>query len=172
MPAYAMWLMPRGEVFDHFACAIQDLARKYGGPVFEPHVTLLGGMTGEHDHIYDTAVRLAHSLRPFTVQLAGPAYGDTYFQCVYFNVMPTSNLMDARIQGSTLWNQKISKPYEPHLSLIYGLHSQRTKRLIMRELPQDIPSAFKVTKLHIIQIGSRDPKDWKKEVTYPLRKGN
>ena len=41
---YTVSIIPQGEVFDRLYGLIKELAEKYYGPVFEPHVTLLGGI--------------------------------------------------------------------------------------------------------------------------------
>ena len=49
---YHLWVKPSGAVRDLLAQTIRELARELGGPVFEPHITLLGDLAGtEEEHI-------------------------------------------------------------------------------------------------------------------------
>lgn len=41
--SYSIWLIPDGEVYKTVSSIIQNIAKEYGGPLFEPHITLLGG---------------------------------------------------------------------------------------------------------------------------------
>ena len=51
MTRFHLWLMPTGGTCERLAAIIRHLSQKHGGPLFEPHVTLLGGMEGEGEEI-------------------------------------------------------------------------------------------------------------------------
>jgi hypothetical protein len=59
---YHLWIKPTGAVRDTLVQTIQELAHELGGPMFEPHVTLLGSLIGteqEHTQRSEIVTRIA-----------------------------------------------------------------------------------------------------------------
>ena len=48
-PSYHLWLKPSGTIYDALSEMIEELAHTLGGPVFAPHVTLLGSLVGTEE---------------------------------------------------------------------------------------------------------------------------
>lgn len=161
MTKYALWLMPTGRARDRLATIIEDLSRQYGGPVFEPHVTLLGGMHGEAETLCSKSIDLAQALSSFQVRLTSPGYRGQYFRCVFLNAEPTAALLHAHAQAKKVYGHEEPATFEPHLSLLYGHYPEETKDRIVRSLPQDLLLRFEATTLHLVQATSDNPKDWR-----------
>ena len=45
--SHYLWLMPQKETYDEFQKIIQNLSKTYGTCIFEPHVTLVSGLSGK-----------------------------------------------------------------------------------------------------------------------------
>lgn len=60
--SYSLWLKPSGHVADKLAQEIRSQASEHLAPVFEPHVTLLGGIEGDKEHIYQATQELAKQI--------------------------------------------------------------------------------------------------------------
>lgn len=61
---YSLWLKPPdGPTCSKLAQEIAAQAKEYSGPLFEPHVTLLGGIDGEEDAVLEKARSLAGKLK-------------------------------------------------------------------------------------------------------------
>lgn len=65
---YSLWIQPAGPLADKLRAEIAAQAAAYGGPQFEPHVTLLPDIPGGRQHALDTSAALAAQLK---VWLAG-----------------------------------------------------------------------------------------------------
>lgn len=52
-----------GELASALQQEIKYLADTYGGPTFPPHVTLVGGITGNEEHALKLATKLASKLK-------------------------------------------------------------------------------------------------------------
>jgi hypothetical protein len=64
--SYSLWLSVRPQslpVHKQLSAEIATQAKEHGAPLFEPHVTLLGGIHGELDAIAATAAQLAASTK-------------------------------------------------------------------------------------------------------------
>jgi hypothetical protein len=167
VPTYHLWLKPAGSAYDLLAQTIRNLAHELGGPVFEPHVTLLGHLDGtEQEHIERTH-QLARKLRPFQVVLTEPSYRDKYFQCVFMYVEQTPAVMNAHALARKVFRHMIES-YMPHLSLVYGFYPEPTKKEVIAKLDSSLRTAFEASDVYLIKADSDDPKDWDEFLTVPM----
>lgn len=164
---YHLWLKPSGTVRDALAQTIRELALEFGGPIFEPHVTLLGNLIGtEDEHIQRTRTAAAN-LCPIKIILSKPACGAQYFQCVFMRAEPTPPLMNTNALVKQIFG-KNGEPYMPHLSLLYGLYPESQKMAIIHKLPLNVKTTFEATAFFLIRTESDDPKDWREIATCPF----
>ncbi len=170
MTRFHLWLMPTGEPYDRLADVINQLSQKHGGPLFEPHVTLLGGMEGEEEEICQKTMRLAQGLRPFEVQLTKPGYQDSYFRCLYLHVQETPSLMEAQAQARIILNQQEELQFQPHLSLLYGTYPADLKEHMIESLESHAGVVFEATAVHVIKAAHSQPKDWEKLALFPFER--
>ena len=64
--SYYFWLMPNKETYDTFQKIIHDLSHTYDTPTFEPHVTLVTGLSGDENDLVekiDVFAQEKHSLQ-------------------------------------------------------------------------------------------------------------
>lgn len=116
---YSLWLMPSGNVFDQLSAIIRSLSKAHRTLVFEPHVTLLGGLHEKESGIIARTKKLAEVLQPLTITLNRIEYGAEYFQCLYYRVEKTTQVRNAYARACGIF--RISQEhYVPHLSLMYG----------------------------------------------------
>ena len=170
MTRFHLWLMPTGEPYDRLVDVINHLSQKHGGPLFEPHVTLLGGMEGEGEEICHNTMRLAQGLRPFEVQLRKPGYQDSYFRCLYLHVQETPSLMEAHAQARNILNQQEELQFQPHLSLLYGTYAADLKEHMIESLDSHAGVVFEATAVHVIKAAHYQPNDWEKLALFPFEK--
>ena len=166
-PTYHLWLKPSGSAYDLFAQTIRELAQELNAPPFEPHITLLGRLDGiEPEHIERTR-ELADELQPFEVVFTGPRYGNEHFQCVFMRVRETPAIMNANILARHHFRHA-NETYMPHLSLVYGLYSEATKKAVISRLRPELASSFQANEIYLIKADTDDPKDWHEILTARL----
>lgn len=168
IPSYYIWLMPVGEIYARLAAIITELSSQYAAVPFEPHVTLLGNLSGSEEEMMRHTSQLARQLTPYDIHLTTAAYEDEYFRCLFLNVQETPVVMEAHAQGNTIFNRAADASYKPHLSLLYGNYPASLKTQIIATLPSFHGAQFRVTSLHVIRVEGTDPKDWHKIRAYPL----
>jgi 2'-5' RNA ligase len=113
----AFWLMPARAERDRFTSVIAELAARYDAPVFEPHVTLIGGKLDEQKAA-DVLQRCTFS-EPIELEIAGVETSEKYTKTLFVQFRPSplaSELSDAITAAAN-----ITSDYEfnPHLSLLY-----------------------------------------------------
>ena len=160
MTQYHLWLMPNGDTSNRFAHLINTLSDQYGGPRFEPHISLLGEIEGEESILFEQARMLASNLGPLSIDLQQPAFEDEYFRCVYFTVKESSEIGEAHEQAKVIFDKNPVSTFRPHVSLLYGHFPERVKREVIASLPVDFPKAFLANELKLIRSESLYPRDW------------
>jgi 2'-5' RNA ligase len=117
---YLLWLLPSGAAERRIAGWIDRLSRDPGGPRFDPHLTLLGGLEGAEVRFAAATWRLAAALRPITLRFLGAESGDSRYRCLYLRVDGGGALASARREAIRLFGRAREAAFQPHVSLLYG----------------------------------------------------
>lgn len=116
----ALWVMPAEPMFSLLADRISSLSRQLSTPLFEPHVTLLAGITLPEEESVKRCSSLASGLKPFRIELGETGQTDEYFRCVFASVIPAEPIMYAHRMAGKTFAIRDDAPYTPHVSLLYG----------------------------------------------------
>jgi len=143
---FSLWIVPQGEVRRRLAALIQALSRRFGGPVFEPHVTLLAGVPGPAPDVLAKARKAVRSQGPFEVRFMGPEAGDSYFRCVYLRVQPSPELLALHESAREAFGRRDEPPFFPHLSLLYAPPPAPP---IVDEIRASLPAGFGARRVDI-----------------------
>jgi 2'-5' RNA ligase len=159
---YGLWLAPGGETYDNLSALITRLAKSHGAPVFEPHITLLGGITSDDE---GELLRLTHLLatrvESFEVRLTETRYMDEYFRCLFLKAEPADGLIKANIEAKLVMAELIEpQEFYPHLSLLYGDFFPMVKEAIIADIGKRMDISFTADKVKLIRA-SGGPSDWK-----------
>lgn len=128
---YTVWLEPSADSGEILRDIIAEFARRAGTPMFEPHVTLLPGLSGEECMLTEKTAMLAGS-GPFTLSFQRAVTGEEYHKCLYLECERSNPLLRLRARGEELFAQP--PVYHPHLSLAYGLSDEGLKAAFTAEL--------------------------------------
>lgn len=120
------WLLPAEPARSWLAAQIEQLAQKYGAPVFEPHVTLYSG-DDEEESARARIHRVAAQNTPLVLSVAGVDHSEEFTKTLFVQFAKSSaaqQLSDAIRAAS-----KSQRDYEldPHLSLLYADIAEETK---------------------------------------------
>jgi hypothetical protein len=122
------WLVPSELAFSHYQAVVADLAQRFDGPLFLPHVTLYSGPFDQEDPLSDILRELSQrkevELRPTSVRFSD------HFTRSCFIQFEESDLLSAMCE---VVRSKVRNPGpyrdDHHLSLFYGdlAESQRDR---------------------------------------------
>jgi len=166
MKTYFLWLEPTGKTHELLATIIAHLSRAHSGPLFDPHVTLLGDIVGQEGNLIHKTEKLAHALSPFDLTLTVPAFQDQYFRCVFMRVEETSTLLDAHTLSRKVFHKEDAISYLPHLSLLYGSYPRSLKEQIIGTVPTSLSVQFTVSAVTLFRVEGNSPKDWHRVQTF------
>jgi hypothetical protein len=101
-------------------------------PVFDPHVTLLGGINRSKDDVLEITRNLASQMRSFPIALDRVASGNIFHQCIYILCSCTPELVAAGAAARSVFAMD-TPPYMPHLSLVYSEVGEAARAAIASE---------------------------------------
>jgi len=151
--------MPAGEVYLALANLISDLSKEHSSPRFDPHVTLLGELTGSYDEIESCASKLSVNLRPYAIKLTRVEYLDEYFRSLFIRVEETEDVIEANLRAREIFDRQRDPKYMPHLSILYGNFPSAIKDKIIGKIGREFSLCFEVNSLHLVDTGAR-PENW------------
>lgn len=129
--SYFLWLMPQKEIADTFQEIVQNLSETYGTPAFEPHVTLVSGLSDNDDRLVKKIDVFARGKPKYSVTTKGIDYIHGFFTALILNIQNTPEIDQLNTQAREHLKPFGQGPYHPHLSLLYGdITSQEKERII------------------------------------------
>lgn len=131
--SYSFWLTLDSENQRLFQKIITNFSLKYKSPNFYPHITLLSGFLGNENDLIDSLDYLSNKINNFKVYVSGIRYLDENFRSLFLDIKKNDKLEKYHILSAKLINHN-QVFFEPHLSLIYGLHSLKDKKKMIDEI--------------------------------------
>lgn len=149
---YALWLAPDDVGTAQLQAVIHQLAERYGGPVFAPHVTLLGRIHGDEDELATRLDSLASGIPPIQAALTGYAGKPYYFECFFSPVENSAELGQLVEQASTTFGSDADPNFEPHVSLLYGQLDRAQKKTIPEQIGDKVPRQLLLNRLQLVRM--------------------
>jgi 2'-5' RNA ligase len=144
---FALWLLLPREAQARFQVLISRLSERLGTPVFEPHITLLGGLGGSGKELCARTRALAGAIEPLEVRLQEAICLDEYYRCLFVEVAPSRALHDAHAAARQVFDQRSNAGFYPHLSLVYGDLEEKEKATILNEIGRHFDESIRIEKL-------------------------
>lgn len=168
MNKYTLWIVPPLDIKNILEKIILDLSKTYGGPSFEPHMTLLGDIETSEEEILGGTKELVSKINPFALALGEISFSTTYFQNVFVRAKSSARLMEANLSAKQIFHMENSL-FMPHISLLYGDHDMETREKIALQvqLPSDL--SFQADKIVVVTSSSRDPREWQHVAEFNLK---
>jgi hypothetical protein len=120
------WLIPAEPARSHFRTLIQDLARRFDAPIFEPHVTLYVTESGNENPagVLNEALR---NIKPPCLSITAINYSDEFTKTLFVELRPNEWLgsLSRTLRAASASQREYQ--LNPHLSLIYKTMSPETK---------------------------------------------
>ena len=158
--------MPGDPERQHLRDLIGALAKRHKAPAFEPHITLLGGVSESPDAALEKVRHIASQTAAFKVRLSRAAYLERYYRCVFMEIDEELALL--HLQKSAL--SQFGAPdtaYQPHLSLLYGDFDAELKQQLVQEFTPYNDTAVNVSALALWAMDEHVA-NWREEAKFAL----
>ncbi len=176
---YALWLMSTTKQRVKLARLIQMLSDERGGPLFEPHITLLADIEGDEDGLIEQTHHLASQITQFSARVGSLDYSHEFYKSFFIQIEETDSIDRARQSALALFLHQ-SQPqsqskFMPHLSLMYGLQTDAVKASIKDKIQHDAMLAQGIAEIRIESLqlvsASGPAGNWSRITESPLRDG-
>lgn len=162
---YSIWIIPPEPLYSQLKNTIDKLAKKYRGPVFEPHMTLLGNIDKDLSEVKQKVKESANSIDKLVLSLGSISFSTTYFQSVFVRANSTAQLMQLNLETKKLFGME-NNVFMPHISLLYGNHDMITREKAASEV-QLSKASFIVNKF-IVTPATSNPNEWEHSAVIPF----
>jgi 2'-5' RNA ligase len=127
------WLIPAEPARSHFRSLIQDLARRFDAPVFEPHVTLYVTESG-NENPASVLKETLRNIKPPFLSVTAINYSDEFTKTLFVEFRPDELLdnLNEKLRASSASQREYQ--LNPHLSLIYKTMSPEMKMQLANSL--------------------------------------
>lgn len=99
---------------------IQELAQRFGAPVFAPHVTLYSGPLDQRDDLPKVLRDLAQRFAPMELAVTGLAHSSQFTRTFFMEFASHPALNDLSDAARDAMTQREAYNLRPHLSLLYA----------------------------------------------------
>ena len=123
----AYWLIPSEPAHSFFQRIINDLARRYDAPVFEPHVTIHVG-ADRADAAKNALGNAAREWKLIGLTPLGIDQSDEFIKTLFVQFVPSTELRQINESIREAANNSLQYELKPHLSLLYKNLAAATRR--------------------------------------------
>ena len=125
----AYWLIPSEPAHSFFQRIINDLARRYDAPVFEPHVTIHVG-ANRADSAETALGHAARELKRIRLKSLGIDQSEEFIKTLFVQFALSAELRKINDIIREAANDSLQYELKPHLSLLYkNLAAARRRKL-------------------------------------------
>lgn len=90
---YSVWAIPPDEVRARVKKLMEGLRSEFGGPQFDPHVTVVGAMSLTADDALEKFKSACNGLKAYNCTVDRVATGTFFYQCVFLLLHPTPEVI-------------------------------------------------------------------------------
>lgn len=129
---YSLWLMPEGEEAGVIKSFFTGIRKSINTIAFEPHVTLLGGLTLSEPQILERIDKLAAKTASFKISFIEAGETEDFYKSVFLKCEETKELMETNKRVQKLFST--NNLYVPHMSIVYGPIDSGIKKQILSSI--------------------------------------
>ncbi|PKA64623.1 Cyclic phosphodiesterase [Apostasia shenzhenica] len=163
---FSVWALPPADAKERLKALMSSLRSDFGGPVFEPHITVVDAIRLRRDDAVNRLRTAAATIKSYTARVSAVALGGFFYQCVYLLIDPSQEVVEASSHFCAHFGYRRSTPYMPHVSLIYGDLSDEEKE-IARKRAEELDGGicgltFEISSLALCRTdtGDKTTKSW------------
>ena len=147
----SIWLCPDYKNELYFQNIINNLSDKYNSPIFSPHCTLVSGLKSdkyELENIIDISIR---NVEPIIVKSNRIGFANILWKTLFIELINNKKLKAFQNYFYMHIKSNIEYKFDPHISLIYKIIAENTKKEIVNSLK--LKNSFKMNKIAAVRTG-------------------
>ena len=151
MKTYSIWLIPEHNSRVRYRNLILKIAKKLKSQPFEPHCTVYGRLKLDLQKIEHVIDKLNANQTQFSMKIKKIKNGKNFWKSVYVALeknIDSDNIFNI-CKKSFRANSRYS--FDPHLSLVYGLHNDEAIYYALRNI--EVPRYLSFSGIAIVETG-------------------
>lgn len=148
---YWVWgLFPSGEtnLLDEIKAEVQI---KLKSPVFDTHITLTGPYLNINKAFLNKLKTFGENHSVINLNVNGYDFKQEMFKSFYISIKYSKNLKELRKNICKLNGFDLGNNYSPHISLSYGNHEIKEKKILISKLPE-FNKQIKMSKIALVEV--------------------
>ena len=125
---HSIWLMPAAADAAAFERMVDDLARRFGSPLFQPHLTLVEDMERGVADLAPLVEEVTAGIGSFTAPVAAIGVSALFFRSFYARFVAEGPLLELKRRAIEKILSSDIMEFMPHISLAYGVAETLEKR--------------------------------------------
>ena len=132
---------------------------KLKSPAFETHITLTGPYLNIDKTFFNKLKTFGESNSVITLNIDGYDFKQEMFKSFYISIKNSKHLEEIRKNIYALNKFDLENNYSPHISLSYGNHEMKEKKILISKLPE-FNNLIKISKIALVEV-NEDINLWK-----------
>ena len=124
---------------------------KLKSPVFETHITLAGPYLHIDKSFLYKLKTFGKSNSQIILDIDGYDFKQEIFKSFYISIKKTRNLKELRKNIYDLNQFDLVNNYSPHISLSYGKHKIKEKKMLISKLPE-LKKTIKISRIALVEV--------------------
>ena len=120
-------------------------------PVFETHITLAGPYMNIDNNFLNKLKTFVESNSVIILNSIGYEFKEEIFKSFYISIENSRNLKELRKNLYELNKFDLGNNYSPHISLSYGNHEIKEKKILISKLPE-FNKHIEMSKIAIVEV--------------------
>ena len=133
--------------------------RKLKSPFFEPHITLTGPYLSIDKSFLNKLKTFGKSNSVILLNFDGYKYKEEMFESFYISIKNSRHLQGLRKNICEFNKFDLGRNYFPHISLSYGSHDVKEKKILVSKLPV-FNQPIRMSKIALVEV-DEDINLWK-----------
>lgn len=125
---HSIWLMPTADDAAMLTRIVDDLARRFGTPRFQPHLTLVEDMERSVGDLAPLVEDVAAGIGPFAAPVAAIGVSALFFRSFYARFIAEGPLLELKRRAIEKILPGDIAEFMPHISLAYDVAETLEKR--------------------------------------------
>ncbi|MCR4416904.1 MAG: hypothetical protein NUV92_04075 [Ignavibacteria bacterium] len=157
---YSIWLLFEKDVEELLQSLINQLSFVTNSPTFIPHLTLISGLTGNEENLFEQFEIFSSKVNSFFVSSKKVDISDSFYRSLFIEIEKNDELGKIYDYASSIF--KVKNNYEkffPHISLLYSFEKDEAKKNLIDKYLENLPAALLINRIGICRTEGK-PSEW------------
>lgn len=157
---YSIWLLFEKDVEKLLQSLINQFGYVTNSPTFIPHLTLISGLTGNEEDLFEQFEIFSSKVNSFFVRIKKIDFSDNFYRSLFIEIEKNDELRKIYNFASDIFNVKNDyDKFTPHISLLYSFEKAETKKNLIDKYLENLPVTLLINRIGFYRTEGK-PSEW------------